>query len=238
MTSAAPPQTSVHPHKPPRQISLWDHLGGGQRAPGPLPLCSPFLPSTIAGLGCCFLWLLNQQSLFLSHHQTHSEPKPQVIARDGSWSFIPEIFPYSSEQLPRLVLVPVPSLAADSFQEPFLSLEPKVMIYFKRPERRLGNADRARRPQRGGGEWGRGTTQVLPPILLQEQRQGFRGQGRASCRDNCFLTAVSHTPLRPLQAPPGPRQLQFKEREGNPPGSLFVPRGERCSFSWESREWG
>lgn len=157
-----------------------------------------------------------------------------MITGDGSWSFVPEIFPYGSEQLPHLVLVPVPS------PQPFLSLEPKVTIYFKRPERRLGKAEGARGPQRGARGEGRAwrTTQVLPPILLKEQGQalpwswsGFlQGQLLPNCR-------VTHTPLLPSKPCPAPGSCSSK-RESNPSGSLFVPQGERCSFSWESRGWG
>lgn len=88
---------------------------------------------------------------------------------------------------------------------PSSPLEPKITIYFKRPERHLGQAEGARGPQRGakGRGGGDGDTQVLPPILLKEQGPSFRG--RASCRDNCFLTAVSHlhpfSPSKPHLAP-------------------------------------
>ena len=137
-----------------------------------------------AGLHCRFLRLLNPHCLFLSHHQTLSEPKTEENSGMDSGTSALRSFPAVSDR--RSHTDPGQTLFS---RHPFLSLEPRVALCFKTSGRFPGRAapDLSGRPQ------------MLPLDLAKIRPRGFHGV--SSCRDSCFRAAVS--PLPPLLPQPG-----------------------------------
>ena len=137
---------------------------------------------------CCFLRLLNQHCLFLSHHQTLSEPKTEVNGGMESGTSTLRSFPAVSYR-------PVPHGPGAPLANPlhpgvpFLSLELRVALCFKTSGRFPGRVA----PDLSG------RLQMLPLDLAKIRRQGFRGA--SSCRSSCFPAAVSTLP--PLLPQPG-----------------------------------